>query len=433
MTMTASQNRIGLHYFPDTQHYREADIQFWLPRLQEIGAGWLVLQATAECAIPEVFLNALTKAKIQPLLHLRLPLDPLPEPAGLRPIFDAYARWGVRRVILFDQPNSRSAWPSSAWAQQDLVERFLDRYLIFAQMALSAGLQPVLPPLEPGGHYWDTAFLRSTLKTLQRRKQEHLLEQLGLAAYAWNNGRGLDWGAGGPERWPATRPYHTPEGSQDQRGFRIADWYQVISQAVLQRPLPTFLLQAGGFQAADPAGQAESSLAIARLLLDEEVVDPQNAENLLDPLPSAVQMAAFWLLSAPDNDPHSAGAWFDTEGQPRPVAQAFREWQVVRAQADSAPTPAAKSNSDHPIEHYLLLPQSENGLSDWYLDAIRPYLRRHMPTFGFSAAEAALARKVTVLGDACTDDTLAALRLAGCRVERITGDGTTLATILAER
>ena len=31
--MKASSNRIGLHYFPDTQHYREADIQFWLPRL----------------------------------------------------------------------------------------------------------------------------------------------------------------------------------------------------------------------------------------------------------------------------------------------------------------------------------------------------------------------------------------------------------------
>jgi len=34
-------NRIGFHYYPDTFHYREKDLQTWLPELQGLGAGWL--------------------------------------------------------------------------------------------------------------------------------------------------------------------------------------------------------------------------------------------------------------------------------------------------------------------------------------------------------------------------------------------------------
>lgn len=432
--MKASMNRIGYHYFPDTLHYREADIQFWLPRLAELGAGWLVLEASGSSAIPESFINSLQSANIQPLVHLRLPVDPLPEPSGLIPLFDAYCRWGVRRVILFDRPNSRNAWPISSWAQQDLVERFLDRFLIIAQMALSAGLQPVLPPLEPGGGYWDTAFLRTTLQTLLRRKQEHLLEQLGLAAYAWSGGHGLNWGAGGPERWPASRPYHTPPGSQDQRSVRVVDWYDAVAGAVLQRPLPLFMLQAGYAPDDTPEQQAAQALSISRLLAGEDTADPDNPADLLDPLPNSVEMAAFWLLTAKEDDPEQKLAWFDPDGNPRPPARAICEWNFARARSISPKLTLSRTIPGlHPIEHYLLLPQVSQGLSDWHLDAIRPFIRRRQPTLGFSPSEALLARNVTVLGDAVPEETLDQLRQSGCRVERISGDGTTLATTLAER
>ncbi|PKP01191.1 MAG: hypothetical protein CVU11_15960, partial [Bacteroidetes bacterium HGW-Bacteroidetes-6] len=41
----------------------------------------------------------------------------------------------------------------------DLVERFLDRFLPLANQVVSEGAVPVMPALEPGGNYWDTAFL----------------------------------------------------------------------------------------------------------------------------------------------------------------------------------------------------------------------------------------------------------------------------------
>ena len=44
---------------------------------------------------------------------------------------------------------------------------------------------PRPPPLEPGGSYWDTAFLRTALTTLQRRKPELVRGGLALSAYAW--------------------------------------------------------------------------------------------------------------------------------------------------------------------------------------------------------------------------------------------------------
>ena len=51
--------RIGFHYFPDTQHYRQSDLQTWLPLLHELGAGWLTLQAPDNRAIPEAFIRGL--------------------------------------------------------------------------------------------------------------------------------------------------------------------------------------------------------------------------------------------------------------------------------------------------------------------------------------------------------------------------------------
>ena len=66
-------------------------------------------------------------------------------------------------MVLFDRPNLRANWPAAAWAQSNLVERFLDVFQPLALAAVQAGLIPVFPPLEPGGDYWDTAFLRSCL------------------------------------------------------------------------------------------------------------------------------------------------------------------------------------------------------------------------------------------------------------------------------
>lgn len=420
-------NRLGIHYFPDTIHYREADLQTWLPELTSLGINWIVLESESDRAIPESFITGLIAARIRPILRFRFLAEQPPSCTDLRILLDVYARWGVHEVIFFDRPNDRSSWPASSWAQQDLVERFLDRFIPLAEAAQAAGITPIFPPLEPGGSYWDTAFLRTALLSMVRRKQEKLAASMGLAVYAWTHGRPLDWGFGGPDSWPRTRAYLTPEGSQDQIGFRIFDWYQAIAQSVLRLPLPVYLLQAGWLGPDVPLEDSmkDPTLTIARLLVGEAGME-EMAGNPPPEIPPEVVCGAFWLLSCSPSLPELSQAWFDAEAKPREKVEIFRAWR-----ARSKVTQLGANR----IKHYLLLPTYDWGIDEVHLDAIRPFLRKHRPAVGFSLDEAVLADCVTVIGDETTypEDTLNRLRQAGCRVERIQGDGTTIASLLAER
>lgn len=440
-----SNSRLGFHYFPDTLHYREADLQTWLPVLQEFGARWLVLRSDIKRAIPEHFLHGLKEAGIEPLIQFSLSLERLPDLKEIGTLLDVYGRWGAHYAVFFDRPNARSAWPTVNWVQQDLVERFLDRFLPVANLSMQAGLAPVFPPLEPGGSYWDTAFLRSALQAIQRRKQDLLLQSLVLSAYGWtgeNERCWLDWGAGGQARWPKTRPYHTPVGSQDQRSFRIFDWYLSIARDVLQEECPLILLQAGlpgspekiSEEAAWSEEKGQSYATIARLMAGERVADSLVEGRDLQPVPASVIGSAFWLLGASAASPFAGQAWFQENGKKHPAVEAFRVWRRERAERERAEMAARRTNQ-HPIQHYLLLPGYEWGVSDWYLEVIRPFVKRHRPTVGFSPEEAAKADRVTVVGSAShyPDDMINFLEKSGCFVEQIAGDGTKIATELAER
>jgi len=440
--------RLGFHYFPDTVHFREDDLTTWLPEIRSLGATWLTLLAPAERAIPEFFLNGLLQAGIEPVLHFNLPLEFHNRPETLDLLFSTYARWGIHYVALFDRPNSRSSWSPAAWAQADLVERFLDIFLPVAGSALREGLIPVFPPLEPGGDYWDTAFLRAALRGIQRRGQAHILDSLALAAYAWAGERPLNWGAGGPERWPAARPYFTPATAQDQRGFRIFDWYLTMSQAELGQKLPILLLRAGSCPSASKTpillpetavvDHTQRNLAIANLVSGEIsrpglTSDQQN--ELVEPVPPEVLACNFWLLSASAESPYSKLAWFQPDGSFLPIVTEMRKWIAgVRAVADLGMPGVAPAISDinrnHLISHYLLLPIYGWGVPEWHLDAVRPFIKEFHPTIGFSLDEASHAVRVTVVGgvQAYSDQDLQPLSQAGCVVERITVDGTIVAT-----
>lgn len=441
----SASTRIGFHYFPDTLHYRDCDLAAWLPELTSLGASWLVLQSAPDRAIPESFLSGLSSTGIHPIIHFRLSLANANEPAEIQPLLESYARWGACSAVFYDRPNARSSWPASGWAQQDLVERFLDRYLPLAALALESGLAPVLPPLEPGGNYWDTAFLRGVLESLVRRKQARLLQSLALGAYAWSSGHTLNWGAGGPEAWPEVRPYLTPTGSQDQRGFRIYDWYQTIATAVLGQPLPLVLFQAGApvdpmLPLTDPtSGQTgpDTAVAIARMLAGETIADPTDRQTALEPIPQQVVACSYWLLADDPASPFHSQAFYQGSREPLPAVQALKSYLASPAPAQKKSAPVAKltPSLDHPISHYLLLPTYEWGVADWHLDVIKPFIKKHTPAVGFSLDEARLAQKVTVVGSTqtFTENDLETLRSFGCTVERISGDGTSIASQLAER
>ncbi|MBI4926589.1 MAG: hypothetical protein HY835_02410, partial [Anaerolineae bacterium] len=265
--------------------------------------------------------------------------------------------------------------------------------------------------------YWDSAFLRSTLGVIQRRKSDLLRGGLAVSAYAWTHGRSLDWGAGGPERWPSARPYLTPAGSQDQRGFRIYDWYRTISQAVLGYELPIFLLEAGS--PAHECVEANTADLIARLLYREDVPNPQDEEAMLEAIPDCVFGAAMRLPGQPGE------AAFDA------VANRLNR----ATQSAAAKGLPVSPKGSHPIRQYVLLPSFEWGVSEWHLDAVKPFVRKHRPVVGFSVDEALLASSVLVIGNEneIPEQDLDVLRQAGCKVERIDERGTSLASLLAER
>ncbi len=423
---------LGFHYYPDTLHYRQADLDAWLPELTALGAKWLVLRAEPGQAVPETFIRGLLQAEIAPIIQVQTRLGAVPNPFEQRPLLEAYAKWGVRHVQYFDMPNQREAWPVSGWVQQNLVERFLDVWLPFANLTASCGMTPILPPLFPGGSYWDTAFLQSALQSIQRRKATNVLDNLAISAYGWTDGRSLDWGSGGPHAWPSTHPYVTTQESQDQRGFRVYDWYLSIAEECLNRTPGIFLYQAGLpvspqdllAEPVDPEVYHPDLMAITRLACGEEVTLP-GTDAPLEALPEDVTACCMWLLAASSDSEYYNQGWYTAPGQPSLLAES---WKTHRPQKSAAPK---IFYPEGPVfDHYLLLPVFEWGVADWHLDVIRPYIKKFRPTIGFSIQEAALAKRVTVIGNdaAFPAEDLQELRNRGCVVEQISESGIDYAT-----
>ncbi len=440
--------RLGFHYFPDTIHFREDDLTTWLPEIRSLGATWLTLLAPAERAIPEFFLNGLLQSGIEPVLHFDLPLEFHNQPETLDLLFSTYARWGIHYVTLFDRPNSRASWSPAAWAQADLVERFLDIFLPVADSALREGLIPVFPPLEPGGDYWDTAFLRAALPRYPTPRTEPLAQLASPVCLCMGRRATTELGSW----WTRTladgtslfHPRFSPRPTWfpnirlvfDPGPGRIGTKTPYFTPP--SRQLPSASKSAVLFPETAVVNHTHRNLAIANLVSGETARTgfTSNQQNeLLEPVPPEVLACNFWLLSATAENSSSNSAWFQPDGTFLPIVGEMRKWIAgVRAVADlgmpgSAPI-ISNNNQNHPISHYLLLPIYGWGVPEWHLDAVRPFVKEFHPTIGFSLIEASHAVRVTVVGgvQAYSDQDLQPLSQAGCLVERITVDGTIVAT-----
>ena len=99
------------------------------------------------------------------------------------------------------------------------------------------------------------------------------------------------------------------------------------------------------------------------------------------------------------------------------------------------PLPFMKNNARKTITNYFLLPQNDPGLVAFFLDALNPFMSQYKPTFGVSYDEASKAQRVILVGgeQSFSGSLQNKLQSAGCNVYQISGDGTEIATILAER
>jgi hypothetical protein len=420
---------LGFHYFPDEAHYRRADLQAWLPELVALEAKWLTLIGSLTRAVPEAFVKGLLDAGIEPIIHIpAVPTKRDPKgvtAATLSGLFRTYARWGVKYVVAFSEPNMRTAWAPADWGQASLVQRFLDLALPLLAAQHEAGLQPVFPALRAGGDYWDTAFLEAALVGLQQRGQQTLAQNLTFAANLWTHNRPLSWGQGGLQRWPASRPYLTPPGSQDQRGFRLFDWYDEIIRARLGASRPILCL-AGGPTLGDQTDKAFPAIDDLRhASCIQELAQAVEAGQM----PEHVLNVNLWLLAAPEGSPFGQEAWYRPDGSTVTAVEALKRLggpgqRAAHRRLDESKGLAAEQ-AEHagpkPLRHYVLLPTFEWGVSEWHWTAALAYVQAHRPVCGFSAAEAAQAQRVTIVGNeqGVSAAVEAELRQAGCSVERL--------------
>ncbi len=429
VSISTTSTKFGFHYFQDTAHYTNKDLNTWLPELVKLNARWLVLESDFSRAIPEQFIHGLRSAQINPIVHFRFRLPDAPNAADMHSIFEAYAHWGVKQVVLFDRPNQISSWSSASWSQQDLVERFIDRFLPLANEALKVGLIPVFPPLEPGGDYWDTSFLRSALESIKRRGNSKLLERMAYVANAFTFGHDLNWGSGGPQKWTAARPYNTPVDCEDQCGFNNWQWIESIAKKFGVNTVSIFQFNCG----------LKSRVGNYSPVIHAEIVQ-EILDKIQDPSYASVQGSMFWLLGAEPGTEEYPMAWIKTDGKTLPIVKILTygdtsfEEPVVQSSKNLSPK-ESQEQLTHPIEHYLLLPRYEWGVADWHLEVTRPFVLRHHPTVGYSLEEAKLAKKVTVIGgdQDFPSESITHLRNSGCDVEQISGDGTSIATTLSMR
>jgi hypothetical protein len=193
----------------------------------------------------------------------------------------------------------------------------------------------------------------------------------------------------------------------------------------------------------------ETCLAILQLLENNLASDPDSPTIPLEPISNSVLAANFWLLTDDTDSPHAPDAWYRPDGSTRQIVTEIKgktdQGKSMRAEMPPEMSKSTDTDADqpgnlqlqgsHPIEHYLLLPSYEWGVADWHLDVIRPFVKKYRPTIGFSIQQAALAESVTVIGNSqsFSDEQIQVLRSAGCKVERISGDGTSIATQLQER
>jgi len=404
--MSLPQSKLGFHYYPDSLHFTQKDLDYWRPILSDLCAAWLTLQASPERAVPEFFVRGLVERGVQPIITIPAPVGTV-RASSMAPMLQSYARWGVQHVVVFDRPNLQTSWPMGEWSRSGLVERFLDHALPHLRAQAHAGLVPVFPALEPGGDYWDTAFLAASLKSMQRRGEQELLEQVALAAYAWTNDKPLSWGAGGPARWTDVQPYRTPEGAEDQRGFRAFEWYAQVAEASVGIH-PSFLIVAGGAvrkphaSLEDEHRHTEQNLGIARLL--EE--DPACRSLLTN--------FAFYVLASDGDDEAQASAWFPNLSSPLPVVSALQS-------RDAGSSKVAPPQISKPLQHVVLLPNDRQRAHDLWSKAAEFALTHPQVLVGTSHEAAFQAAEVTLVGgvDVFTPDFEAQLRAADCQVQRM--------------
>lgn len=434
-------NRIGFHYFPDSHHYCRADLEQWLPRLKSLGAAWVTLVAHPSRAIPEFFLKSLLSADITPVLQIPCKVDFAPKIDELETLFSCYARWGIRYISFFDRPNCRQAWSSSSWPQTQLVERFLDSFLPICEAILAKGLTPVFPPLEPGGDYWDTAFLDKAIRGAVRRGYLKILDRIVLGAEAWSSVESDKWEIEPSNPWKPNQLEVTSARGQDEYHLANITSAQIRIEKILGHKLPVIVLRAGCRLTDSPEGMDEPTAQTWHAFHNQRIyqwISGKSEESLkpgFNPPPPEVLAYNFWLLCAGKNHPDYKNAWYPLQKRPLPVVEALYRLSLSSHSAwiPTITPPPGPGPEISIASHYVLMPASTDSDPNKLLEIALPFAQRKHAKMGSSLETALNAKRVTILGSSkwLPEAYFEHLHSKGCMIEEVYGDGILLATKLA--
>jgi hypothetical protein len=421
--MDRNKQALGFEYFSSPEFLVLKRVRDWLPVLKQLGASAVVIQSGFDKAIPEDIFLAARDQQLTPVVHFTMELPLARKFNEVAFLMDVYATWGVSEVILGNKPNSKSSWTATAWHYDSIVDHFLDRFIPLANHAVRAGLSPALPPLQPGGDYWDTAFVELVLGGLKRRQMEGILDCLSLTSYGYTFNKPLSWGAGGPERWLGVKPYQTPEGQQDQLGFNNYAWQNAMGLRATGKNFPISILDAGSsgmkFVQSNYQAMKKDIKTIYASILGKLAPNSSKTEMAVM-LDDSVKQVFFSL----DN----IAKLMQNKISSKELIEFFKEPK------HAGKTIKSVEDSGKVFDHYLLLPAHTSGISDVILNKIRPLIKHRQTTVGFSPSEAKFARKVSIYPDPIvfSDEVIDELRSAGCTVEILPDSGIDIATMIQD-
>ena len=267
-------------------------------------------------------------------------------------------------------------------------------------------IKPVFSPLFPGGDYWDLAFIEKSLQSLAHSTPQ-IKNNLVLSAYGWDWGRSIEWGSGGKNKWPKTKPFHKKQNTQDQQSFRTYEWYLELSEKIFGKKLPIIILEAGVpndsfVKCSVDTAPTVIPFAITHLLNGKNVYDPRNPELLLSPIPPEVIGCNFFVLSAQNEKKYFPYRWFTPKGFPLSPA-------LTSGLTNNVSTPQTEKNPaqiNTPIKQfqfkyrrYILFSDSLKHNMSSLLEKLDPYIKKFKPHLGFSKVEAANAAYVLFITD----------------------------------
>ena len=418
--MTKITQDIGFAYFTSPKYQINRQMNAWMKTIHQVGASVVIFESAFDRAVSEdAFITALDN-HLSPIVHFTTELPLARNFNDVAFLLDVYAKWGVSHVIFGDRPNDKSTWPKAGWHHENLIDHFLDRFIPLANHAVRKGIIPVLSSLIPGGDYWDTAFVELVLTGLKRRRMESILEHLMLSSYGYTYNKSLSWGKGGPERWSSTKPYQTPEGQEDQIGFRNFEWIQAIGERAIGKKLPIMILDAGHPGTTYFVSDVRSSVKNIQNIFDLCYSKPVGAVEAGRPV--AFDETVCWCTFSLDTIEET----FEGDLSEETFKQVFSDMKKLDENSKS------ETQGQKIITHYLLLPSYASGVSDAILNKVRPLIKHYHPTVGFSLAEAVFAKKVSVYPDPIlfSEEQLSQIRSTGSIVEILPESGIEIATLI---